>query len=156
MASFISSIDNIVKGLIVTSSPETFPEYGSVIFFLLFFVIFSITFASTAFIPVFKGEDKMNNIRAVISFSVAFLSSIFYFDLLTQSLLFFGVWMVLSFFSSFAVIAVVPKEKRKDVSMKVIIVCLVACLIVTLIAFFGDINFFTNQLESIALFFSRN
>jgi hypothetical protein len=151
MASIITSIDNIINGLVIS---ETFPEYGSVIFFLLFFVIFSITFASTAFIPVFKGEDKMNNIRAVISFSIAFLSSVFYFDFLTQSLLFFGVWMVTSFFSSFAILAVVPKESREKASKKVITICLILCFILTLILFFGYIDELLKLLDPVARLFS--
>lgn len=155
MASIISSIDSIVKGLIVTTSPETFPEYGSLIFFLLFFVIFSITFASTSFIPVFKGEDKMNNVRAVISFSVAFLSSIYFFDLLTQSLLFFGVWMILSFFSSFAIIAVIPKAEREKASKKVVIICLLVCLALTFVIIFGYLDQLLATLDPIAAWFSN-
>ncbi|MFA5303984.1 MAG: hypothetical protein WC393_05640 [Candidatus Nanoarchaeia archaeon] len=156
MAGIISSIDSIVKGLIITSSPETFPEYGSLIFFLLFFVIFSVTFASTAFIPVFKGEDKMNNIRAVIAFSVAFLSSIYFFDALTKSLLFFGVWMITSFFSSFAIIAVVPRDKREKASKKVIIICLIVCFFLSLIISYNKFDELLKTLDPIVSFFANN
>ena len=152
MASIISSIDSIISGLVIS---ESFPEYGSIIFFLLFFVIFSITFASTAFIPVFKGDDKMNNIRAVIAFSVAFLSSIYFFDFLTQFLLFFGVWMVTAFFASFAIIAVIPKDKRKDYQAKIIIACLLFCLIVTIVLFFGYLDEMLAMLDPVARFFSK-
>ncbi|MDD2678584.1 MAG: hypothetical protein PHG04_03520 [Candidatus Nanoarchaeia archaeon] len=152
MASVIDSIDRIIEGLVIS---ESFPQYGSVIFFLLFFVIFSISFASTAFIPVFKGEDKMNNVRAVISFSIAFLASVFYFDWLKSSLLFFGVWMVTSFLASFAVIAVVPKEQREKASKSIIPICLFLCFILTLILFFGYMGRLFSFLDPLVGFFAN-
>jgi len=150
----IESIDKIVEGLVIMPAEKPFPEYGSIIFFLLFFIIFSISFAATAFIPVFKGEDKMNNIRAIISFSVAFLSSIYFFDLLTQSLLFFSIWMVLSFFSSFAIIAVVPKDERAKASKKIMIICLLFCLLLTFVIFFGYMDELIKLLDPVAQFFA--
>jgi len=156
MATIIESIDNIVAGLVQS---ESFPEYGSLIFFLLFFVIFSVTFASTAFIPIFKGEDKMNNIRAVISLSIAFLSTIFYFDLLIGSMLFFGVWLILSFFSSFAIIAVIPKEVRNDAAKspvkKIVSFCVVICLLITMVIFFGYFDEMLKFLDPIVGFFAK-
>lgn len=150
--SIFTSMDNIAKDFVVLPEGAVFPEYGGIIFILLFFVIFSISFASTAFIPIFKGEDKMNNIRAMISLSIAFLASVFYFDLLTQALLFFGVWMILSFFLGFVILAVTPKASKENAAKKIIPASLIICLLLTIVLFMGYGDSIVGLIDSIAKF----
>jgi len=149
MASILSSLDSLVEGLVISSN---FPEYGSIIFFLLFFIIFSISFASMAFLPMFK-DDKTNNIRVIISLSIALLSSIYFFDYLKGAIIFFGMWMLLSFVSSFAIIAVIPKDARESVSRKVAVITLIAGLIISLIIYFSFGNELAGFFSSIPSWF---
>ena len=131
MASIIDVLNSFLTGLI--PGEEAVTGLGSIYFLLIFVLIFSIMFAASAFIPMFQDKKKYDNIRILIALSIAFLTSISSYSIIVEQLQFFGLIAAIALGISIAILAVTPKDKRKDFASKAAVIGIIGAFIVLLV-----------------------
>lgn len=128
MVNVVEYLNEALNQLVLTDKPMT--GLDSVYFLLTFFLVFSITFTATAFIPMFKDKKEYNNIRMLIAFSMAFLTSVSFYSVIIQQIQFFGLIMAIALGIAITLLVIIPKDKRKDWASKVTIIAILAALII--------------------------
>ena len=129
MGDFIDYLDGVIQ--VFTPEGSAFPRFGSIYFFIIFLIIYSISYASTSFIPMFKNdkERNFNNIRLLISLSIAFLGSTASFMFIVGWIQFIGQMLIIGFIVSLAIIAILPKKVRENAAVPAGVIGIFAGLI---------------------------
>ena len=135
MVNFFDVLKGIVEGMIPGEQTITYLEM--VYFFLVFLLLFSISFTGTAYVPMFKDKKEYNNIRMVIALSMAFLTTITFFELIVAQLQFFGLIAAIAFGISVVVLGVIPADKRQTMSSKIVGLGIIAALLMVITFSYG-------------------
>lgn len=134
---------NILNEIVSGMTGQEVTGLGSIYFFLVFSLLFSIMFVATKFIPMFRNkEEEYKNIRVIIALSVAFLTTISSYALIVEQLQFFGIIAAIALGVSIAILAVIPKDKRKDAATPVMFIGFAAALLI-FVTFVLELNWFS-------------
>ena len=140
---------NILNNIVGSFLGQEVEGLGSIYFFLIFILIFSISFAASEFIPMFaNGGKKYNNIRIIIALSMALFTSVSFYSIIVNQLQLFGLIAAIALGISIAVLAVMPKDKRKTAAKSVMIISILLALFVTFLLFTGT-TWLTNLLAGV-------
>ena len=131
MASFLDILNEVVSGIILSDEPIT--GLGSVYFLLIFFLLFAVVFTATAYVPMFAKKEEYKNLRMVISFSMAFLTSITFYSTLVGQLQFFGLVAAISLGISLTLLGIIPKNHRDKAGTYVTFISIICGVIISVI-----------------------
>jgi hypothetical protein len=146
----IDILNRIVSGM----TGQEVTGLGSIYFFLIFTLLFSLSFAATAYLPMFRKkegekEERFNNIRIIIALSIAFLTTISSYTIIVSQLQIFGVLAALAIGVSIGILAVVPKKHRDEASKYVMFIGILAAILI-FYTFIMEIDWVTPTMDFIS------
>lgn len=144
----IDILNDIVSGM--TGTEVTGLE--SIYFFLIFTLLFSISFAATAYVPMFrKKEEEYKNIRVIIALSIAFLTTISSYAIIVNQLQIFGLIAAIALGISIAILIIIPKDKREkpETGTTVMVIGIISALLI-FYTFIQGIDWITPLVEWVA------